>query len=70
MFPSFELTNWYAARNLLEIIKGSIVISIRFDSYSLEFNEDNEISHDHVLSGAKSLLPVLRQWMKRDRVNN
>lgn len=24
MFPSFELTNWYAARNILELLRGSV----------------------------------------------
>uniref|UniRef100_A0A914X225 JmjC domain-containing protein n=1 Tax=Plectus sambesii TaxID=2011161 RepID=A0A914X225_9BILA len=55
MFPSFELTNWYAARSVLESLK--------------EANEDGHLADAHLIKGARGLLPFLRTWIKRDKTN-
>uniref|UniRef100_A0A914QIS3 JmjC domain-containing protein n=1 Tax=Panagrolaimus davidi TaxID=227884 RepID=A0A914QIS3_9BILA len=54
LFPSFELTNWYAAFEALE----------RFGSLG------NDSLSQHVIEGFRSLGPYLKKWVQRDKEQN
>ncbi|XP_066284104.1 lysine-specific demethylase 7B-like isoform X2 [Branchiostoma lanceolatum] len=51
LFPYFEATNWYAAKNIMENLK--------------EYNEDLRVPPRYLLDGIHSLLTALRSWTSR-----
>ncbi|KAI8511679.1 Lsd1/2 complex PHD finger containing protein Phf2 [Branchiostoma belcheri] len=51
LFPYFEATNWYAAKNIMETLK--------------EYNEDLRVPPRYLLDGVHSLLTALRSWTSR-----
>lgn len=53
MFPSFELTNWYAAANFLDLLK--------------EANDDNKTVEPYLLKGIKSIMAKLKEWSRGDQ---
>uniref|UniRef100_A0A914C5T2 JmjC domain-containing protein n=1 Tax=Acrobeloides nanus TaxID=290746 RepID=A0A914C5T2_9BILA len=55
MFPSFELTNWYAAQQLLNTLK--------------EHNEEGERAPGYIIEGLKAMQISLQKWMNRDKTN-
>lgn len=48
MFPYFETINWFAAQRLLQKIT--------------QLNLEEQKCPSYILSGLKSLIPVLKQW--------
>ncbi|XP_033746034.1 lysine-specific demethylase 7B-like isoform X1 [Pecten maximus] len=56
LFPSFETTNWYAAKHILDLLK--------------DYDEDNMRPPVHVLNGGKALASHLKSWTQRKDLNN
>ncbi|XP_012941200.1 lysine-specific demethylase 7A [Aplysia californica] len=51
LFPSYETMNWYAAKNILDIIK--------------DYTEENKSPPEYLVSGAKALSVSLKAWTQR-----
>ncbi|CAC5396487.1 PHF8 [Mytilus coruscus] len=56
LFPSFETTNWYAAKHIYDLIK--------------DYTEEGRIPPDYLVQGAKALGSHLKSWTQRKDLNN
>lgn len=56
LFPSFETTNWYAAKHIYDVIK--------------DYTDEQRIPPSYLVQGAKALGAHLKSWTQRKDLNN